>query len=90
MKEEMILFQNVGWGETAIVLFGVIQLVGGLILLPFKIRKSGALIMMLTYITATIVVFMNQMWVFGIVSILFILMAYWVYKRPIQLLNEKI
>lgn len=90
MDEEMILFRNAGWSDVLIVLFGVVQLIGGLLLLPAKTRKNGALLMTFTYLIATIVVFMNEMWTFGVVSILFIAMAFIIYKRPIQLLNQHI
>lgn len=90
MDEEMVLYRGAGWSDLLIILFGVIQLIGGLMLLLVKTRKNGALLMTLTYIIATVVVFINQMWIFGITSILFIAMSYIIYKRPIQLFNDKI
>ena len=90
MEEEMILFRNAGWDDLLIIIFGAVQFLGGFMLLPYKTRKNGALLMSITYVIATIVVFINQMWVFGFVSILFIIMALVIYKSPIQLINDKI
>ncbi|MDX1941481.1 MAG: DoxX family protein [Saprospiraceae bacterium] len=90
MPAEMTLFRNAGFSDTLTMAFGVAQLLGAILLVPFKTRKSGALIMMLTFAIATAVVFINQMIPFGVFSILFIAMATWVYRQPVQILNEKV
>lgn len=89
MEAEMIIFRKAGCTDLIIYLFGFLQLIGGLLLLPFKTRRTGAAIMLITFIFATIVLFINTMIPFGIFSILFIVMATWPLVKPVTILNSK-
>lgn len=75
MPEEMELFRNAGFSDMMTMLFGLIQVAGGILLIPTKTRKYGAIIMLLSFVIATIVVFIKGMIGFGIFSILFIALA---------------
>lgn len=88
MPEEMMLFRGAGIPDEMTIVFGIVQVIGAVLLLFGKIRKWGALIMLTSFVLATIVVFVNNMIVFGAVSILFIAMSYWVYRSPITFLNK--
>ena len=70
------LFQAIGFNVTLITILGVIQLIGGILLIPSHSRKLGAYIMIPTFIIAAIAVFANNLIPFGFVSLLFIVMAY--------------
>lgn len=83
-EADIQLFQVIGFNEIMTTIFGVIQLIGGVLMIIKKYRKIGALIMIPTYILATFVVFLNEMWAFGFFSIIFIVMAFLVYKKPDQ------
>lgn len=75
MEEEMVIFRNVGLSDGMIVVFGVAQLVGGLLLLAPNTTKLGAWLMLPTFVFATGVLFANHMVPFGVFSLLFIAMA---------------
>lgn len=90
MPAEMTLFRNAGFSDTLTMAFGGAQLLGAILLVPFKTRKSGALVMMLTFAIATAILFVNKMIPFGVFSILFIAMATWVYRNPIKLVNKNV
>lgn len=75
-EADIDLFKAIGFNETMIIIFGLIQFVGGILLIPRKTRKPGAFIMIMTFIIASIAVFANKMMTFGMVSLIFILMAY--------------
>lgn len=75
MQEEMELFQAVGWPMGLIIAFGVVQMIGGLLLILPVTRKYGAWIMIATFSIATIVLFLNGMVAFGLFSLLFIGLA---------------
>jgi len=75
MDAEMEIFRNIGFPDALTIVFGVVQLVGGLLLLPGKTTKLGAWIMVPTFIFATGVLFANGMIPFGVSSLLFIAMA---------------
>lgn len=80
-EADVQLFEKIGMNATATTLLGAVQLVGGLLLILPKTRKMGAYIMIPTFILASVAVFANGMIGFGIVSILFIAMAYLVLVR---------
>lgn len=82
MPEEMELFAGAGIGDTGTIAFGVVQLVGALLLLHNKTVRVGAAWMAATFLCATGVVFVNEMWVFGLSSLLFVAMAALAFARP--------
>lgn len=75
-EADITLFEKIGFSVTMTTILGVIQLVGGVLLLPAQTRKLGAYTMIPTFIIASVAVFANQQVTFGIVSLLFIAMAY--------------
>ena len=80
-EADIELFKAIGMNEVLTTALGVIQLVGGVLLIPAKTRKIGAMIMIPTFILATTAVFANEMYTFGFVSIIFIGMAYLVFHK---------
>lgn len=82
MPEEMALFANAGFEDRYTIFFGLLQIIGGMLLLPSKTRRIGAGMMAATFIVATIVVFINQMIAFGLFSLLFIVLGAYFFKYP--------
>ena len=70
------LFKVIGLNVVMLTILGIIQLIGGILLVPARTRKLGAYIMIPTFVIAAIAVFANKLIPFGIVSLLFIVMAY--------------
>jgi uncharacterized membrane protein YphA (DoxX/SURF4 family) len=81
MEEEMKLFRGAGISDTLTILFGVVQTIGGVLLIVSKTRKLGAGIMAITFAIATVIVFINGMIAFGFSSILFIALAVYQYIK---------
>lgn len=77
-KADIDLFNKIGIGTTGTTLLGLIQLAGGFLLIFPKYRKLGASTMIVTFIIASVAVFANHLYVFGLVSILFIVMALYI------------
>lgn len=75
MEDEMVIFRTVGFSDAMTVAFGVVQLAGGLLLLPPKTTRVGAWVMAPTFLFATGVLFANGMVPFGVASLLFPAMA---------------
>lgn len=82
LPAEMELFARAGFSDGMTVLFGVVQVLGGLLLLATKTRRAGALIMAVTFVIASGVVFASGMTAFGIVSLSFIALAAYFAARP--------
>jgi len=75
MEDEMRIFREVGFSDPLIIAFGVVQLIGGLLLIHNRTSRTGAWIMLPTFALATGVAFANGMIPFGVASLLFIAMA---------------
>lgn len=72
---DIALFEKIGFNETATTILGGVQLIGGVMLILSKTRTWGAYLMIPTFIVASIAVFANDMMAFGVVSLVFIVMA---------------
>ena len=79
---EMELFRKVGIADAATIGFGVFQLIGAILLCVPKARRLGALVMAVSFIAASAVVFSAGMIPFGVGSLLFIAMAVWPLRNP--------
>lgn len=82
MPAEMTIFQAAGFPDGLTVAFGVVQILGALMLLTGRTHKIGALILGITFVLATGVLFVNGMIPFGVFSLLFIAMAGLAFARP--------
>ena len=74
-EEDVQIFANMGFSFTATVIFGLIQAIGGVLLIFLQTRKYGAWVMIVTFIIATIGLFISGISGFGVASILFIVLA---------------
>ncbi len=74
-EADIALFEKIGMDAMMTTVLGIIQLIGGLMLIPKKSRRWGAFIMIPTFVLASIAVFANSMIAFGFISLIFILMA---------------
>lgn len=74
-EEDIEIFANMGFSFTATVIFGIIQVIGGILLIFPQTRKYGAWVMIVTFIIATTALFFSAITGFGVVSILFIMLA---------------
>jgi len=85
-EADIQLFQVLGFNAVWTTILGAVQVLGGVLMIFPKYRAVGAYIMIPTFMIASLAVFMNQMWVFGIISLIFIAMALLVVKM--QSLNK--
>ena len=74
-EADILLFEKISMTATMTTVLGVIQFIGGIMLIPKRSRIIGAYIMTATFVLASIAVFANGMIGFGVVSLIFILMA---------------
>lgn len=81
MEDEMVLFRGAGISDPLTIFFGIIQTIGGILLILPKTRKMAAALMAVTFVIATIIVFINGMLAFGFSSILFIALAVYQYFK---------
>ena len=76
VPQEMAFFQGeLGFGSNTIVTFGVLQFIGGLMIVFKKTRLTGAILLGLTLFLSSVVIFMSGKIVFGLVSLIPVLMA---------------
>ena len=75
LDAEVKLFQNAGFTKELIFAFGLLQFIATTLTAIPKTRRYGAIILAITFMIATVVVFISQMIGFGVFSISFILLA---------------
>lgn len=83
-KADIELFEKIGFGAFGTTLLGLAQIIGGIFLIYPKYRKYGAIVMIITFTIASVAVFANRLYVFGFVSILFIVMALFIFIKTIK------
>lgn len=84
LPEEVELFAHAGFSNKMTFAFGLLQVTGGLLLIFKSSRSYGAVIMLVTFVVASIVVFYKGMMGFGFFSILFIVLAghqWWINRK---------
>ena len=82
MADEMAIFADAGFSTGATVGFGVVQLLAALALVHARSARAGASVLLLSFVVATGVLFVNAMVAFGVFSLLFIAMAAIVIAEP--------
>jgi len=82
---EMEFFKGVGFTDTLLVIFGVIQLTSSLLLLSKKFRKLGGIVLATTFSISTVLIFLNGSIPFGLFSLLpIMLVGFVVFEKSIQ------
>ena len=73
--QEMEFLQGFGMSSALIVAFGLVQISGGVLLVPRKTRLTGAVLATLALVVSTVLIFIAGNLVFGLVSMLPIALA---------------
>ena len=68
--QEMEFLQGAGLSTGLIVVFGAVQILGGVVLVPRKTRVVGAVIAAVAFAVSAVLSFLSGNLVFGLVSIL--------------------
>lgn len=79
MPQELEFFQAVGLSELSLVLFGVAQLSGGVLLIFRRSRLAGAVISAIMFLASAIMVCVTGALGFGAISLLPALMSGWIF-----------
>ena len=73
--QEMEFLQGLGLSTSLIVAFGLIQIVGGILMAPKKTRLHGTVLVTFALILSTILLFMGGNIAFGLFSVVPIALA---------------
>ncbi|MDQ7049602.1 MAG: hypothetical protein Q9M92_08685 [Enterobacterales bacterium] len=84
MPQEVQFFGGVGFSNVMLIIFGVIQLVGGLMLALTKTRLFGAIVVAITFTISTVVLFMSESIVVALITCFTLLMLGIVIKQSIN------
>lgn len=75
VPEEMAFLQGLGLSSTLIVIFGLVQIVGGLGLVLVKTRLFGAILTTLGFAISAVLIFVDGNLSFGLFSLLPVALA---------------
>ena len=87
--QEMEFLQAAGLSPALIVAFGLIQLLGGLLLVTQKTRMVGAVIAASAFVVSTILIFIGDNFAFGLFSILPIAFAGTIIYQSQRIVHNK-
>lgn len=68
--QEMEFLQGLGLSSVLIVIFGLVQIVGGVLLAPKKTRMVGAVMVTLGFVVSTVLIFIAGNVAFGLFSLI--------------------
>ena len=67
-EQEMAFLQSFGLNNAVIIAFGMVQIVGGVLLVPSKTRMFGAVLAASALVISTVLIFTGGNVVFGLLS----------------------
>ena len=73
--QEMEFLQGLGLSSVLIVVFGLVQILGGVLLVPRKTRLPGAVLATSAFVVSTVLILVGGNLTFGLVSIIPIALA---------------
>ena len=73
--QEMEFLQGLGLSTTLIVVFGLVQITGGVLLVPRKTRMFGAVLATAALVVSTVLIFVGGNLAFGLFSIVPVALA---------------
>jgi len=74
-QQEVEFLQGFGLSTALIVAFGLIQILGGVLLVPRKTRLPGAVLVTSAFVVSTVLILIGGNLAFGLVSIIPIALA---------------
>ena len=74
-QQEMEFLQGFGLSSALIVAFGLVQILGGVLLVPKRTRLPGAVLAASAFVVSTVLIFAGGNLTFGLVSMLPIALA---------------
>ena len=75
VPQEVTFFEKAGLAGSAVLLFGLLQLAGGILLVFTRTRLWGAGVAAVVFLASAIMVFLSGQTAFGLLSMLPVLMA---------------
>lgn len=69
-EHEMQFLQSFGLSTVLIIAFGMVQIAGGVLLVPSKTRMFGAVLAISAFVASTILIFVGGNLVFALLSII--------------------
>lgn len=87
--QEMEFLQGFGMSSAMIVAFGLVQVLGGVLLVPRKTRLPGAVLATLALVVSTVLIFIAGNLVFGLVSMLPIALACVIIYQSVGITADK-
>jgi hypothetical protein len=84
MPQEVQFFGSVGFSNLILVIFGLFQVVGGLMLVLSKTRLSGAIVVAITFAISAIVLFISENIMVALITCFTLLMLSVVIKQSLE------
>jgi len=83
LPQEVAFFGGAGFSDTALRIYGSFQLIAGLLLIATKTRLYGSILAALGFVLSTVVIMLGGDIVFGVVSLIPVVMAGFVFRQHV-------
>ncbi|TDR23520.1 hypothetical protein [Marinicella litoralis] len=84
MEQDVMFFAPYGFSNALLMIFGVAQVIGGLLLMPFKTRVLGAIIVAITFVISLVMLLMAKSMLFAAVTLVSLLLLGMVVKERLS------
>ena len=88
-QQEMEFLLAAGLSPALIVVFGLVQVAGGILLLPHKTRLPGALLAASALVVSTILILIGGNLVFGLISTIPVALAAFIIYQSVRTKDNK-
>ena len=79
MPQELAFLSHLGMGESAVMILGIIQAAGGVLLVPPKTRRIGALLAIVALVVSALALFTSGNSGIGLITLFPIAIGVWVF-----------
>jgi len=84
-EQEMEFLQSFGLNSVLIFAFGMVQIAGGVLLVPSKTRMFGAVLAALAFVASTVLIFVGGNLVFGLLSTIPIALTFVIFYQSARI-----
>ena len=74
LEQEVEFFSEYGFNHSILMLFGIVQLVGGILLVLLKTRMVGAIVVAITFLISAVMLILAQSWLITAITFISLVM----------------
>jgi hypothetical protein len=90
LPQEVQFLKGFGFNSMLIISYGLVQVIGGVILTIPKTLKLGAIITVFAFTLSSLLIALSGNYIFALISLLPVAMTVWIYWQSIRFTHNKL